>query len=489
MNKKESLSRKLSFGIFYLLSSSLASLGLNVVTVGFVARSLGVENFGLYSAIFSFVGLFQFLSDFGLNRTLLKFGSTDIAKAQVSFGNALFIKSILILPTIFLVTFFGLLSGFRGTQIIILEFFTISLIFDSYGAVFSSIRRILGDFKLISFFRVLKTAINLLIIFAALKISNSVLSLAFANMLLSLVIFVISLINSVLLMRPKLKLRLINDFFKDSGIFSLNDFFLDIYARISTVLLSILNDLHSVGIYSAALKFTRIANLIPNQVKFALLPTMYRIVEDERGKEAPKQRGRKVFSVLIKYLAIFSTLIVVLIYFFSSSIIHLIFGKKYDLSIPLVQLFSLFIYMRFLETPYTLFYIAMNKHKNMLYFQAITNFLNIFLNIILIPFYSAHGACIATLISEIFFALMLIIGGSKYLIWNMLDLFKVIFKPTASIVITVVLVVIFLGKANVFIQLLSLFSLYFIFLFLTKVFDKGDKELFFKVFAISEEKK
>ena len=94
MAKKEPLSRKLTFGIFYLLSSSVVAVLLNVALVGFVARSLGVENFGLYSTIISFVGLFQFLSDFGLNRTLLKFGSTNITNAQFSFGNALFLKTL-----------------------------------------------------------------------------------------------------------------------------------------------------------------------------------------------------------------------------------------------------------------------------------------------------------------------------------------------------------------------------------------------------------
>ena len=103
--KQVPLSRKLTIGISYLLSSAIVTVALNVILVGFVARALGVENFGLYSAIISFVGLFQFLSDFGLNRTLLKFGSTSISNAQFSFGNALLLKTILIIPTFILVAY------------------------------------------------------------------------------------------------------------------------------------------------------------------------------------------------------------------------------------------------------------------------------------------------------------------------------------------------------------------------------------------------
>ena len=484
--KREPLSRKLTFGIFYLLSSSLATLGINVITVGFVARSLGVDNFGLYSAIYSFVYLFEFLSDFGLNKTLLKFGSTDKTQAQISFGNALFVKTILIIPLLVSVTFFGFLSGYRNEEVIILDLFTISMIFDSFGNVFSSIRRILGSFKLISFFRVLKTAINLVIIIIALSIKNSVMSLAFANMLLSLVIFIISLINTVLLLKPKLRIRLIRNFFEDSLIFSLNDFFLNIYSRISTVLLSFFSELHSVGIFSAALRFTRIANLLPNQVKFALLPTMYRILEERNGETAKRRSGernkeQRVFVILLKYMIIFATPLVISIYFFSDSIIHLVFGRKYDLSIPLVKLFSLFIYLRFIETPFNLFYIAMHKHKNLVYFQGTSSFLNIILNLILIPIYSAYGACYSTLISEISFALLLVSMGGKYLIWNFKEVIQILLKPTISGLISLLLISTILSKTNIFIELIFLLIFYFLLLLAVKVFDKDDKELFLKI--------
>lgn len=515
MSKKEPLSRKLTFGIFYLFSSSIASLGINVITLSFIARALGVENFGLYSAIISFAGLFQFLTDFGLNKTLLKFGSTDIKKAQISFGNALLIKSILIIPFLIILLFFGFLSGYRDKDLFILFLFTVSLVSDSFGLVFSSIRRILGSFKVISFFRVVRNLINLIVILVALSIKNSVLSLALANTVLSLVVFLVSLISTISLLKPKLRLSLIKDFFKDSLIFSLSDFFLNLYARISTVLLSFFNDLHSVGIYSAALRFTRIANLLPNQVKIALLPTLYRILENERSESreqraekkdslsppAPEGRGspnlvgrhltvqhsRKVFTTLLKYMIIFATPVVISICFFSEPIIHLIFGKRYDLSIPLLRLFSLFIYLRFIETPFTLFYIGMHKNKTMLYFQGLTGFLNVILNLVLIPKFSFYGACASTLVSESVFALMVICLGVRYLIWNILNVILLLVKPTISGFLSIFVVGVMLESFSVIFQIILLFLIYTFLLFALKVFDKEDKELFSKIFTYKKE--
>lgn len=481
MSRKEPLSRKLTFGIFYLLSSSIVSLGINVITLSFIARVLGVENFGLYSAIISFVGLFQFLTDFGLNKTLLKFGSTDLKKAQISFGNALLVKSFLIFPLFLVLLFFGLLSGYRGKELLVLFLFALSLVLDSFGTVFSSIRRILGSFKLISFFRVIRNLINLVVIVIALSVNNSVLSLAFANTVLSLIVFLVSLLNTVLLLKPKIRTSLIRDFFKDSLIFSLSDFFLNVYARISTVLLSFFSDLHSVGIFSAALRFTRIANLLPNQVKIALLPTIYRVLENS-GSTNSTQSSKKIFLVLLKYMIIFATPVVLSIYFFSEPIIHFVFGRKYDLSIPLLKLFSLFIYLRFLETPFTLFYIGMHKNKVMLYFQGATSFLNVVLNLVLIPAYSLYGACAATLVSESIFSVMLVCLGVRYLIWGIWDVTRFLIKPTISGFLSIFVVGTFLSSLHVIFQVLFLFVLYSLFLFVLKAFDSRDKELFSKIF-------
>lgn len=476
---KEPLSRKLSHGIFLLLSSSFVSIGLSAIAIGFIARKLSVEDFGLFSTVASFVGLFEFLCDFGLNKTLLKFGSTDIERTKVSFGNALFVKSILILPTLLLVWALGYVFGYRGEVLNILLIFTLGVVFDSFGTVFSSIRRILGDFKLISFFRIVKSFLYLGIVYVALSYNNSVFSLVFATLILSFVSFVISLINSLLLLKPKLKLSIVKDFFKDSLIFSFSDFFLSIYAKISTVLLSFFANLHVVGIFSAAIKFTRIANIIPGQVKFALLPSIYRILDDKDSKNARK----RVFGIILKYMIIIATPSAILIYFFSGQIIHLLFGKKYDLSIPLVQIFSIFIYLRFIATPFGLFFIGLHKHKNMLYCQASTTLLNIFLNILLIPRFESLGACYSTITSEAFFVIILILIGKKYLIWGIFDTIQAFLKPTFAGIISLFLTAYCLDHINIFIRMIFLIFIYFLSLFLLKTFNSSDKDLLKKIFT------
>ena len=512
--KKVPLSRKLFSGIFYLFSSSLVTIGIKTLIIALIARKLGVENFGLYSAIISFVGLFEFLSDFGLNKTLLKFGSTSKENASISFGNSLVVKSFLILPVLIIAGSAAYFSGYRGADFLSLILFTLSSIFDTYASIFSSIRRILGHFKLISFFRIVKTLLTLLVIVIVLTKYASVLSLAVATLSLTMVMFLASLINTILLLRPRLKLSLLSEFFKDSLIFSFNDFFLNIYGRIGIVLLSFFHEMFSVGIYSAAIRFTIIASLLPRQIRFAMLPTMYRLLEDpvdshlsaiasessvleiaeeqKEGKElvaASKEKSKRVFNILFKYLVLFSVPVSLSIFYFSDSIIHLIFGRKYFSSIPYVQLFSLFIFLRFIETPFTLFYLGMNKHRNLVIFQGIASLLNVILCLVLIPKLAAHGAAYSTILSELVFAFIIIFAGINYKIWNLKDLTIHTFKPLFAGLISVWVTYRFLSNSHIIFQLIFMYFLYIVFLFIIKIFDEEDKKLFKKIFVAAKAKK
>lgn len=514
MSKKIPLSRKLFSGIFYLFSSSLVTIGIKTVIVALIARKLGVENFGLYSAIISFVGLFEFLSDFGLNKTLLKFGSTSKENASISFGNSLLVKSCLILPVLTIVGIVAYFSGYRGTDFLSLILFSLSSIFDTYASIFSSIRRILGHFKLISFFRVVKTLLTLVVIVIVLLKYQSVFSLAVATLSLTIIMFLASLINTALLLRPKLQLGLLSEFFKDSLIFSFNDFFLNIYARIGIVLLSSFHEMFAVGIYSAAVRFTIIASLLPRQIRFAMLPTMYRLLEirdkkflaplssesdvldiaEEKfeGKtlvSANIEKSKKVFNILFKYLVLFSVPLALSIFYFSDPVIHLIFGHKYYSSIPYVQLFSLFIFLRFVETPFTLFYLGMNKHKNLVIIQGITSLLNVVLCLALIPKLAAHGAVYSTILSELVFVFIIIFAGINYKIWDLKDLIIQTFKPLFAGLISLLISYMFLSTLHIMLQLIFMGLFYIISLFIIKVFDDKDKELFKKIFVAVKAKK
>lgn len=495
--KEESLSRKLTLGVFYLFTGSTVSVLLTVITLSYLSRKLGVENFGLYSAILSFVGLFQFLSNLGVNRTLLKYGSTELDKAGESFGNALFLKLILILPLVCLIWLSGYFAGYTSEELKILIFFALSIIFESFGSIFISIRRILGHFKLISFFKAFRTLLNLIVIFVALKIENSVYFLSIAIFAFSFTAFLIALINTILLLKPKLNLKILPEVIKDSFIFSLNDFFSKFYIRGSIVMISMFTELHTVGIFSAAIRFTKIASLFPKQVRVAVLPTMYRILDENKSTqkeesssliESDKNRSKRVFKTMLKYMSLLSAPLAISIYFFSEYFIQLIFGSKYNGSIYLVQILSIFIFLRFIQTPFNLYYLGLNKHNVMVAMQGISTITLIVFGFILIPSNHTTGACLAVNISEFIYFLVLIIYGTRFGIWSIGDILNKLISPLATCLISLLAVTYTLSSSSIFIQLPIILALYIIFLLISRQINKKDFQLFEKIALIKFKK-
>ena len=125
----------------------------------------------------------------------------------------------------------------------------------------------------------------------------------------------------------------------------------------------------------------------------------------------------------------------------------------------------------------------MHKHKNMVYFQAITSIVNLVLNLMFIPKYSAFGASIAIVVSEGLLLIIVIVSGTKYVAWNLKDVFFMLSKPTIAGLIALGLTYgLLISKTNLFLQIFFLLSSYFLFLFAVKTFSKDDKELFIKIF-------
>ena len=125
----------------------------------------------------------------------------------------------------------------------------------------------------------------------------------------------------------------------------------------------------------------------------------------------------------------------------------------------------------------------MHKHKSMVYFQAVSSIVNLILNLVLIPKHSVLGASIATVVSEGLLLIIIIGLGTKYLVWNLKDVFFMSFKPIIAGLTALWLTYSLLtNKTNLFLQISFLLLSYFLFLFIMRVFSKDDKDLVIKIF-------
>ena len=94
-NQDISTSQKIAYGAGFVLASRFASKIMGFLSVLILARYLGVDDFGLYSLVLTFVGFFLFLNDFGVSAIFIRKISSGIKNESEVLGEAAVLKFFL----------------------------------------------------------------------------------------------------------------------------------------------------------------------------------------------------------------------------------------------------------------------------------------------------------------------------------------------------------------------------------------------------------
>ena len=104
----------------YNLLTSVVSKGISMAIIILLARSLGVEQYGVYSLILGFVGLFAVFGDFGLSILLKRTVAREPKKVNEHFSSAIIISVILNAITLSLMLVVAKILAYDSTTIKIL---------------------------------------------------------------------------------------------------------------------------------------------------------------------------------------------------------------------------------------------------------------------------------------------------------------------------------------------------------------------------------
>ncbi len=189
-----------------------------------------------------------------------------------------------------------------------------------------------------------------------------------------------------------------------------------ILTSISGIILSItdryslrfLSDMGQVGIYSFGFKISNILKVFLGQsIIWALTPIMYKVMKDASA--------RAFYSKVLNYFAFILTLMVLGLSLFAREVIELIAqDKDYYLAYQVVPIIAYAILFDLLKNVSAIGINIARKTKTTAFIITFVALLNIGLNILLIPYYQAIGAAIATLISQLIAFILISKFGQKY---------------------------------------------------------------------------
>lgn len=419
-----SIVKDIAKNAFYLTFGEVLSKALFFILTILIARNLGSEELGKFSFAISFVALFYVIADFGLNKLILRELSKNNNGMNQYFWPTLILKSGLAILTLIAISIvIGLTDKPMGIKILVIiagiNMILTESLCDLFRNMFISLKKIEYDSALIF--------IEYLIIFCA-GYYFLLEGLGVKWVLIALVIgglfrTVMSIIIIIDKFKPTYSKEIIN--LKQILImaypFCLTYLLATLYLKIDITMLSLMKGDLSVGIYSAATNLIFSLIILPTISMRAIFPSMSRLHAES------KEAFLKSCNLSLKYVSMLAVPITIGGIFLSKQIILFVYKKEFIESSFIFQILMLFFLLYFIKWMLNNALHAANLEKKTMWSYVLGVFMNIGLNLILIPKYGPIGAAIATVITELAVVALIYYWFVKHI--DRISLIGVFIKP------------------------------------------------------------
>ncbi len=391
------LSQKVADNIFWLSIDKVIRIIGELVVGIWLARYLGVELFGILSYALAYTIIFTVISYAGLERILVR----EFVKAEKASGkiisSGIAIRLVSSLLVVFIAIFIAyLIKSDEKTSLYLIVIISIGIIFRALDPIkFWFESRLESRFYVVSeniayismsIFRVLLIVIGSDLIYFAWSY--------FLEALLMGIGYLVSYkIKTKTIPKFDLNREWIANLFKGGLPLALASINIIIYNRIDFIMLGEMVGQYETGIYSAGIKLSEAWYFIPGILMPSYFPAILRL------REIKPLLYLKRLKQLYVLLIVISVLVVFPITLFSSEIIGIIFGNEYSAGSIILSIHIWSLIAALLGSGTNQYLIAENMQDISLYRTLIGMIANILLNLLLIPFFGAIGAAIASVIS------------------------------------------------------------------------------------------
>lgn len=400
-----SIRQKISKNIIWLTFGEIISKIFAFITFIIISRYLQEDGFGVYSFVFSLATIFIFLIDLGLD----VYSTREIARHKKLVAR--FVRNILALralaailyfTVLYIVTFFLDKPAPVKTLILIAGGF---IVLQSFTSFLKAIFRAFEKFRL-------EVLLNLIDNFGLLILTLVAVWMAFEIQLIvinSIIATGISLIVGLILLHRqitplslRIDLRYWAKLIRGGFYFALSSIFIIIYFRVDTVMLSVMKGDAITGDYNAAYNFFYAFTFIPAAFTAVIFPVLSRIQKTDRPAFT------RLIPTLYKYFLTVAIVLSLGFLILAPDGISLFYGDSYANAILILQILAFattFIFINFLTGTILN---SVNLQKIGTLATGAGMVLNVIVNLILIPKYSAFGAALATVFTEIIVSVVLV---------------------------------------------------------------------------------
>jgi len=397
--KKRDELRKILANTGWLFFDRFLRMGTGLFVGVWVARYLGVEDFGTLNYVSAFIALFGTLSTLGLPSLVIRTLTYESDKRKEILGTVFWLQFfggfLTLILALTLVSFLHYedplvikLTFILGSAKIFQAFDTIDYWFQSQvQSKYTVIAKNIAFFVFI-FTRIILVNSNAeLTYFALAKLAEIIIG----AIILSCIYHV--QVHSVFLWCWSTNLA--KKLLKESWPLILSGLAVMVYMKIDQIMLGQILDTTAVGLYSSAVRLSEVWYFIPTALVSSTAPSIY-----SAKKELDEAAYYKKIGQLLRILSGIAIVIAVPMSFTSSMLMTSLFGEAYSAAGPVLAIHiwaALFVFMGVGTSPW---FIA-EKLAHLSFRRTLLGLItNVGLNLILIPSYGGIGAAVATVISQ-----------------------------------------------------------------------------------------
>jgi O-antigen/teichoic acid export membrane protein len=394
-----------------LFSSKFISAIFAFLYTVLMARYLGSENFGVISYALAFTGIFAIFADFGLQNLSIR----EISRRKNSkkyFENLLGIKVISSLATATFTLIITILFNYPFEKTFVVLSIVIYMILNSFNGFYYAVHQAFQNYKYLSIFYLLNNVLMLLLVIVGIYFNTGIIYYAIIYAVSSLVVFLFNfkiILNYFGRFKLDFEFKLLKEIFNESISFLLVGLFVVIYFKIDSVMISFMMGDYYVGLYNASYRIIDgLTYILPSVIFSLVYPKMSK---NYNIKDALRKLYKKVLLISF-FVGLCASLFVTL---FSKEIILMIYGLEYLGSVSSLKILVWAFFVICISSITSGMLTAVNKQKIVAYSTGVGAFINVILNLILIPAYGLSGAAFATLATEVVGFFIYIYYVMKYL--------------------------------------------------------------------------
>ena len=374
------------------------------------ARVLGADSFGIFSLGISLAAVFTILSDMGINAVLVKEGVKSDDTRHRHFASAFLVKFPLLAIFSVISAIIAFIYANRIPEVIpTLPFIIAVFAFDSLRDLIGSLARSLDRMDLDAKGQVVTNIAIVAFALAALKLSPSALSLIAgysAGTFLGLTLMIVALRKEFVGILSGYSWSLMKEMIRSAWPFGLVSLMGVVAINTDALIIGLVRDAASVGLYSAVIRPTQFLYIIPAALASAVFPSLAKISGNKN-----KDEFRGIFKAAINSGYLFAFPLAIGGFITADKMMNLLYGPEYAPAIASFAVLSLTFLFVFPSLFITNALFARNlKGKTFVIYSLIGIFGNALLDVALIRVWGITGSAIATLIIQ---GILFLYGAQK----------------------------------------------------------------------------